>query len=136
MRRPRERGFTLIEVMITVVIVGILAAIALPSYNQYLTKSRRSEAQQLMTQISSQQAQYLFDARSYTATLGPSGLNMARSNWTCTTNCVGQYYTVSISTLTNTATPPYYQITATPSGSQIPDGNLTLDSVGAKTGTW
>ena len=141
--RPGERGFSLIELMIVVVIVGILAAIAYPSYDKFITKSRRSEAQQLLTEISSKQAQYLLDARSYTDKIGTGGLNIARDKWTCTANsnagCSSQYYTVKIDPdLNNAATPPYYKITATPAAgtSQAADGNLTLDSTGAKTGTW
>ncbi|MCA3235771.1 MAG: prepilin-type N-terminal cleavage/methylation domain-containing protein, partial [Cupriavidus sp.] len=43
-RRSGARGFTLIELMITVMIIGILSAIAIPQYQQYVTKARRAEA--------------------------------------------------------------------------------------------
>jgi type IV pilus assembly protein PilE len=54
-RARRANGFTLIEVMITVVIIGILASIAYPSYMSQVRKSRRSEAVAVLSQI--QQAQ-------------------------------------------------------------------------------
>src|SRR5262245_61253451 len=113
MRSAKQGGFTLVELMIVVAIIGVLAAIAYPSYDKYVIKARRSDAHQLLTEIASKQTQYLVDARAYTATIGTGGLNIARTNWTCTTNCVGQYYTVSV-TIDNTATPPTWTATATP----------------------
>ncbi len=128
------RGFTLIELMITVVVVGILAAIAYPSYQTYMQKVRRSEAQQLMTAISSRQAQYIIDARGYTETIGAGGLNVNQQGWTCAATCSNAYYTVSMTPAPdNTATPPTYTITATPSGQQADDGAMTLDHTGTKT---
>ena len=44
MPKQKSHGFTLIELMITVAIVGILAAVALPSYNQYIARGKRAEA--------------------------------------------------------------------------------------------
>ena len=44
MNKVRQKGFTLLEIMVTVAIVGILAAIAIPIYNNYITKTRIAEA--------------------------------------------------------------------------------------------
>jgi type IV pilus assembly protein PilE len=126
-------GFTLIELMIVVAVITILGSIAYPSYMSYATRSKRSDAQQLMQEISLKEGQYILDARAYTGTLGSGGLNIARSGWTCTTNCTSPNYTISAA-VDNTTTPFSYTITATPlSGSgQANDGTLTLTNTGTR----
>ena len=125
-RYLRSAGFTLIEVMIVVAIIGILSAIAFPSYQNYVMRAKRSAAQQFMLDISSREQQYLLDARSYTATIGTGGLNMTVST------DVSPYYTFAIA-VNNAAAPPTFTITATAIGSQLNDGNLTLNNLGQKT---
>jgi len=68
MQRPsasRYRGFTLLEVMITVAIVGILAAIAVPSYSEYITRSRINEATNALADYRNRMEKYYLDHRSY-----------------------------------------------------------------------
>lgn len=59
------RGFTLIELMITVTVIAVLAAIALPSYNDYITRSKLTEAQQQLSDLRVKMEQRYQDARSY-----------------------------------------------------------------------
>ncbi|HAT32633.1 MAG TPA: pilus assembly protein [Janthinobacterium sp.] len=123
------RGFTLIDVMTAVAIVGILAAIAIPSYISFLAKGNRSAAQAHLADIAQQQQQYLLDARTYASTLVQ--LHMT------TPGNVSAYYTVAI---TNGDAPPTFTATATPIAGtgQAADVTLSIDSAGNKlpSGTW
>lgn len=67
---PRSRGFTLIELMIAVAIVAILAAIAIPSYTDYIRRSRVTEAIATLSGMRVKMEQYYQDNRSYTGSCG------------------------------------------------------------------
>lgn len=69
----KTAGFTLIELMITVAIIGILTAIALPSYQEYIAKSRRAEANAVLLEVNQYMRRYYSSNDSFTSTL-PSGL--------------------------------------------------------------
>jgi type IV pilus assembly protein PilE len=127
--RGAAAGFTIIELMIAVAIVGILVTIAFPSYQEHMRKTRRSAAQSFMMDVASRQQAYLIDARSYAGGAGAlAALNLA------VPGDVSRYYTVTVDPAAPTV-PPSYTIAATPiAGSvQAPDGVLTLDHQGSKT---
>lgn len=102
-------GMTLIELMVTVAVVGILASIAYPSYQQYMVRANRSEVQQFMMEVANREEEYLLNNRRYgtccAPTTTPNDLNL-----TVPTH-IQAYYTVTVAT---TTTPPAYTITATP----------------------
>jgi type IV pilus assembly protein PilE len=123
--KRRTGGFTLIELMITVAIVAILAAVALPSYRQYVVRSKRSAAQAQMMDIANRQQQFLLANRSYAdkTALTASGYALPAE--------VNSNYSYDI-VLTTTGVPGY-TLTLTPIGGQTGDGALTLNSDGVKT---
>lgn len=62
----RQGGFTLVELMIAIAIVGIIAAVALPAYRQAVLKSHRSDAQITLSRLATLQERYYFGNNSYT----------------------------------------------------------------------
>lgn len=130
-----EKGFTLIELMIVVVIVSILATVAFPSYSQYVIRANRSAVQTFMLDVASRAEQYRLDARNY-----PTGLGMGAGQLNVTVPAdVSPNYTITL-TANNAATPPTYTITAQPvvGSRQAGTSTLTLNSAGDKTpaGEW
>ena len=124
MRRVRQKGFTLIELMITVAIVGILAAVAYPSYTKHVIKSNRRAAQAQMLDLASREQQFLMANRAYAAysAITASGYSLPTS--------LTAKYTPAIAV--GVSTVPSFTITFTPMGSQVSDGDLTLTSEGVK----
>jgi type IV pilus assembly protein PilE len=141
MAKRSERGFTLIELMITVAVIGVLVAVAYPSYLGQIRKSSRSAAQQFMADVASREQQILLDQRSYVAVAAtanfanspassPAGISLV-----VPTSTSGRYdFIVAVPDPGACATAPLptFKITATAKGNQLPDGDLTLDSCGTK----
>ena len=126
------KGFTLIELMIVVAVVGILSMVALPQYQQYVIRGNRAAAEAFMMDVANRQKQFLLDARSYAP-------DLATLTMTAPTN-VSNNYNVTVSAPVVAGAPPTFTVTATPvAGSkQANDGTLTLDDLGTKlpVGKW
>ena len=145
MNPTRHAGFTLIELMIVVVIIGIIAAFAYPNYTRYVTEARRSDGQIAMTRIAAMQEKFSTECGFYA-----SGFQAAPPY--CLPNCAAGagggllgtrntseagHYLIVIGT--NAATGGFntnFTLTAAPQGVQaVKDtdcASLTLDSLGIK----
>jgi type IV pilus assembly protein PilE len=73
LKNRKMRGFTLIELMITVAIVAILAAVAIPSYSQYVRRAHLTDAQQAMASAAVDLEQIFADKRAYPTVYPPRG---------------------------------------------------------------
>jgi type IV pilus assembly protein PilE len=126
MQRPfslqRVRGFTLIELMITVAVVAILAAVAIPSYADHVRKSRRAQAKADMVEVAQQLERYHTVQNTYVG----FALPFAQSPRDGTAR-----YTLGLGNQSASA----FTLTVTPDAAQSKDkcGTMTLDQAGRKT---
>jgi type IV pilus assembly protein PilE len=129
-----KRGFTLVELMITVAIVGILAAVAYPSYQDQIRRSNRAEVQSFLTDLAQRQQLYFMDARQYASLLDELNATVP--------DRVDRFYEIS-EPFTVGRRPPQFLIRATPRSGTMQVRDLdgaayTIDQAGAKTpsGAW
>ena len=125
-----QYGFTLIELMIVVIIIGILASIAIPAYQRYVTESRRTEAQAHLIELSTVLERYYSDRNTYVGFPIGVGVGNMFPNF-LPRDAVAADATYNLNLLTTATT---YTITATPIAGQpqANDGAMTYNSSGAK----
>lgn len=127
----KQRGFTLIELMITVAVIGILAAIALPNYTQYVQRGWRADARVAALE----NAQFMARVYSQNLTYMPlNALGVATAPTLPRTTTEGGKYTIALPAANLTATT--YSLTTTPSGwTDSKCGTLSIDQNGTKSQT-
>jgi len=119
-RMRGRKGVTLIEVMIVVAIVGMLAAIAIPAYDNYITRSRRSDAFTALETVRAAQEMYRAERGFYSGAIGSlSG---------CSTGMAGDNYTIE--NLNRGNPPTTYTIEATAKNKQTGDYSFRIDQDG------
>ena len=133
----RQRGVTMLELLIVVVIVAIITAFAYPSYMQYVVSTKRTAATVTLMQIAERQQQFFMDNKSYTNDLTNLGyaanpLSINDSGNSVAAGDGDSVYTITLSNITATT----YTATAAPLQGQLSRdtdcGSLTLNQAGAR----
>lgn len=143
MTLQKNKGFTLIELMIVIAIIGILATIAYPSYQNYTMRARRSDAKAALVALQLAQEKYRANCAVYASGIGAARTCVAGSTTAGDHNLVGSgtstdgYYTISITAPTAAApSGTAYSLTATATGVQAADtdcATLSINQDGLKT---
>lgn len=124
--RP-QHGLTLIELMVTVSIIAIIAAVAFPAYERQSLKSKRSDGMAMLMEVQSKQERFIIDNSQYASTL-----TALDSSYGSPLMSAKGYYEITVTTANNNQS---YTLTATPQGGQTDDecGKLYLDNLGNRT---
>lgn len=125
--QTKQHGFTLLELMIAIAIIGILAAIAYPSYVDQILKSQRTSAKTALLDLASREAKYYSLNNTYTTSM--TNLGYAGAGPVAVPDSNSHYYDLSVAAK-NTG----YIATAAPTGRQSTDacGSYTIDYLGVK----
>ena len=141
-KQRRVAGFTLIELMVTLVVAAILISIAVPAYQTQVRKSRRTEARNAVMDLAAREERYYSVNNAYTNVA--LELGYGTDNAVISGRPIGSgYYTVSVDLTAPepAATPPVragFKITAIAAGTQLKDApcqKFVVDEVGTQTST-
>ena len=125
-------GFTLVELMIVVAIIGVLAAVAIPAYQQSVRNGGRAEAKSLLLQVAANQERFYSDNNSYSANANPLVTPVV-----ATLTSETGLYRVAVAACAGGAITNCFIATATPQGNQTADSctTLTVTNTGLKGAT-
>jgi type IV pilus assembly protein PilE len=123
-----NKGITLIELLVVIVIIGILAAIAIPTYNGYMVRARRADAKTVLEQVRAAQEMWRAERGSYATDSGATAEVRLQNTMGVPAPPVGDYnWNFTVKTAT-TFTAQAVPNTARQAG----DGTLTIDQNGTK----
>lgn len=135
-QQKRTRGFTLIELMVVIAIVALLVMVAMPAYDSYVRKTKRSLGKAELMSVMARQEQFFVNNKQYATALtglgysaSPYAINQDGDEVAVTAS--SRIYQIAISAATATA----FTLQAIPQGSQAKDtqcGTLQITSVGVK----
>ena len=130
--REQMKGFTLIEILIVVAILGVLAAIALPAYENSVIRSNRAEAKTELLIVAADQERFFSSNNSYSTDATP----LITTDGTTRTTENG-FYQITVAAGGTGAIATSFVATATPQGRQTEDvcTTLTLSGTGARGAT-
>ena len=133
LKNRRQLGFSLIELMVVIAIIGIIAGYAYPNYLEHMNKTRRTEGKTALIDIMAREQRYYTENNSYTLALDQLGYTVVGADNAVETK--NGYYAVT-ATACDDGNPPItcVLLTATAQGVQADggDGNLTLNSLDVK----
>lgn len=134
MARRGARGFTLLELMITLVVVAVLSSVAYPSYRDYLVKARRAEGKAALLDAAQALERHFTNYNTYPSSLSAAGVKAYSGD-----SASKASYTIAIAACSGGTLASCYELTATPSAIHTDPkcGNLSIDQLGIKgeTGT-
>ncbi len=122
----KRLGFSLLELVLAIAIIAILASVAVPSYSQFVTKSRRADGISELSRVMSRQEKYFINALTYSTNLSALGLVTHQDKVMSEEG----HYLIEATACSDSTIARCVVLTARPQGMQADDGWLSLDSTG------